>query len=177
MFKDEREGQRFFWGALGDIEGGRPNLGTTTHIAIYRLMQFTMRDVLICRYGVETTNSLLFSAGKLAGTEFCKNLLNTKLNINEFISLLQTNIREWNIGILRVEKADYEKMEFTITMSEDLDCSGLPVWQETVCDYDEGFLSGIFSQYTGKEFLAKEIDCWASGDRTCRFLVKQINEY
>lgn len=176
MFKDERIGSRFKWDILGDYELGRPNLGSTTHIAIYRLMQYTLRDVLISRYGVEATNSLLFSAGKIAGNEFCKNLLDVSLGFDEFLSNIQSKMVEYNIGIMRVEKSDYEKMEFTLTMSEDLDCSGLPVWQETVCDYDEGFFSGVFSTYTGREFLAKEIDCWATGDRTCRFSVKPINE-
>lgn len=45
----------------------------------------------------------------------------------------------------------------------------LPVLGETVCNYDEGFLSGILSVYTGKPYAAIEIDCWATGDRVCRF--------
>lgn len=50
-------------------------------------------------------------------------------------------------------------MSFTVTVSEDLDCSGLPITGTTVCDYDEGFLSGILEVYTGKPFQVKEIDC------------------
>ena len=46
-----------------------------------------------------------------------------------------------------------------------------PVLGETVCNYDEGFLSGILSTYTGKEYNAVEVDCWATGDRVCRFHV------
>ena len=63
-------------------------------------------------------------------------------------------------------------MSFTLTVSEDLDCSGLPSTDEVVCHYDEGFIAGILNAYTGKSFTAKEIDCWASGDRVCRFAVK-----
>jgi len=76
------------------------------------------------------------------------------------------------IGVLRVEKADLEKMEFVLTVDEDLDCSGLPLVGETVCDYDEGFIAGVLDTYTGKSFDVKEIDCWASGERTCRFFAK-----
>jgi predicted hydrocarbon binding protein len=43
-----------------------------------------------------------------------------------------------------------------------------------VCNYDEGFIAGIFYKFTGQEFTAKEIDCWCSGDRTCRFEVKRV---
>lgn len=45
----------------------------------------------------------------------------------------------------------------------------LPVLGETVCNYDEGFISGILSLYSGKEYVAVETDCWATGGRVCRF--------
>ena len=37
-----------------------------------------------------------------------------------------------------------------LTISEDADCSGLPAIGETVCNYDEGFLAGLLTAYTGK---------------------------
>ena len=52
---------------------------------------------------------------------------------------------------------------FTLTLAEDLDCSGLPVCQETVCTYDEGFLSGLLSEYTGRKFEVKEVDLGVQG--------------
>ena len=55
------------------------------------------------------------------------------------------------------------------TVAEDADCSGLPLLGETVCNYDEGFISGILSSYMGKQYEAVEINCWATGDRVCRF--------
>ncbi len=47
MFKEERDESQFEWSMLGDIETGRPNLGPMVHVAVYRLMQFTLRDMLI----------------------------------------------------------------------------------------------------------------------------------
>jgi hypothetical protein len=76
-----------------------------------------------------------------------------------------------NIGVLRIEQAKPDTMEFLLTVSEDLDCSGIPVSGEAVCEYDEGFLAGLFNEYTGRSFDAQEVDCWATGDRTCRFRV------
>lgn len=52
MFKEERRELMFDWSMLGDIGEGRPNLGMTMNVAVYRLMQFTLRDVLIREYGV-----------------------------------------------------------------------------------------------------------------------------
>jgi len=56
-----------------------------------------------------------------------------------------------------------------LTVEEDLDCSGLPVTGDQVCNYDEGFLSCVLKEYMGKDYLVKEVDCWASGVRVCRF--------
>ena len=47
MFKEEREELKFDWSMIGNIEEGRPNLGSTIDLSVYRLMQFTLRDVLI----------------------------------------------------------------------------------------------------------------------------------
>lgn len=165
----------FSWDQLGDIATGRENLGLEMPVAVYRLFQYTLKDVLIREYDDETARSLLRSAGYLAGKEFAKNALDMSGDFDYFIANLQKTLKELKIGILRMERANMETMNFTMTVSEDLDCSGLPVTDETVCDYDEGFISGILESYTGKLFTVKEIDCWASGDRTCRFTAKARN--
>jgi len=161
----------FSWEQLGDLDEGRPSLGKQTSVAVYRLMQYTMRAVLEKEYGDEKTRELLVKAGRLAGVEFCKNVLDTSLPFNKFIAQLHDIMLELSVGILRMEKSDLENMNFMATVSEDLDCSGLPIKSATVCDYDEGFFEGIFSVYTGKNFVVKEIDCWTTGERTCRFTI------
>lgn len=167
---------RFQWKDLGDMTTARPNLGTGTNILVYRLMQYALRDVLAERHGADTAGEIIREAGHLAGAEFCRNMLDTGLPFNPFVSLLQERLKSLGIGILRVEKADPVAMEFVLTVSEDLDCSGLPVSDETVCEYDEGFIAGIFSVYTGQPFTAREVDCWATGERTCRFITKPAGE-
>jgi predicted hydrocarbon binding protein len=176
MFKEERDYNKFSWEDLGDIEKGRSNLGQTVPILAYRLLQYTWRDVLITELGVNRTNDIIIKAGRLAGTHFCQNMLNRELGFDEFVAELQRTLKEQAIGLLRVEKVDLEQMRMTLTVAEDLDCSGLPFTDEVVCQYDEGFIAGILETYTGKPFLVKEIDCWASGDRVCRFDVKMLEE-
>lgn len=163
---------RFSWKDIGDIKSGRPNLGPYTYVSVYRLMQFTVRSVLIEKYGNENAADLLYRAGKLAGEEFCESLIDTELEFGNFIDELQKILLEFRIGILSVEKADSAKSEFTVTVSEDLDCSGLPADGDKVCNYDEGFISGILKVYTGKEFTVKETGCWSNGERICRFEIK-----
>jgi predicted hydrocarbon binding protein len=176
MFKEERENNRFMWSDLGDLEKGRPNLGLTVPILAYRLLQYTFRDVMITELGVEKTTDIIIKAGRLAGREFCENMLNRDLDFNEFVSQLQSVLKEQAIGILRIEKADLTKMRFTLTIAEDLDCSGLPPTDEVTCQYDEGFIAGIMEAYTGRPFFAKEIDCWSSGERLCRFDVRLMDD-
>lgn len=170
-FKNDIENSEFTWEAIGDIEAGRPNLGGTMPVSVYRLFQFTMRYVLNSKYGAEATAEIFRESGLIAGREFCRNVLDKSLDFDGFIAELQKKLQELGIGILVMEKADIENLEFTITVAEDLDCSGLPITEESVCDYDEGFIAGIMQEYSGKEFRAKEIDCWATGDRVCRFKV------
>ena len=117
-----------------------------------------------------------FDSGFLAGSEFCRNVLNKSLKFNEFISDLTQKLLNFQIGVLRVESANLETFSFVLTISEDLDCSGLPFYGVPVCDYDEGFIAGILHMYSGRSFEVKEIDCWGTGERTCRFTAKLINQ-
>lgn len=173
MFREERDEQLFEWTMLGDVAKGRPNLGTSTDVSVYRLMQFTLRDVLIKEVGVEEAERIFYEAGKSAGTHFYQKLITRKGQaFHEFVEELQEVLSTLKVGILRVEKADMEQLTFTLTVAEDLDCSGLPVCGEEICTYDEGFIAGLLLGYTGREFCVKEVDCWCSGDRVCRFSVR-----
>lgn len=176
MFKTQGSNYEFKWKDLGDIEKGRPNLGPTTSVAAYRLMQYTLRDVLGRSLSVEQANEILRQAGRVAGREFCLNLLDRRLPFPEFVSQLQEKLQALKIGLVRIEKSDLERLEFVLTVAEDLDCSGLPASGETVCEYDEGFIAGLLEAYTGRPFDAREIDCWASGERVCRFQATVVDK-
>lgn len=172
MFKEERDELQFDWSMLGDVAEGRPNLGDSLPVVVYRLMQFTLRDVLIKKFGPGVADNIYYEAGKSAGRQFFKNLITQKTDFKDFVIELQQLLSNLKIGILRVEKADLETMNFILTVAEDLDCSGLPIADENICTYDERFINGLFQEFTGLEFDVKEIDCWCSGDRVCRFEVK-----
>lgn len=162
---------QFHWSLLGDLKEGRPNLGSTTRVEVYRLMQFTFRDVLERKYGSEKADELFYEAGKIAGTEFYEHLLKDTKDFGDFVRTLQDRLLEFGIGVLRIEEADAEARRLVLTVGEDLDCSGLPELDYEVCKYDEGFIAGIMESYTGNPYHVKEVDCWCTGDRTCRFEV------
>lgn len=169
VFMQPKDHSTFAWENLGDIKEGRGNLGEEMPVLVYRLMQYTMLDVLAKDFGKEKANDYIRAAGRLAGMEFAKNMLDLTLGFDPFISSLQSALQKFKIGILRMENFNMNSGEIVLTVGEDLDCSGLPVTDETVCDYDEGFISGILELYTGKAYTVREVDCWANGDRVCRF--------
>jgi predicted hydrocarbon binding protein len=138
-------------------------------VEMYRLLQYSFRDVLEQRLGADQTDRVFYEAGYLAGTAFHQHLIGPMEDINDFIKKLQAVMKELGVGVLRVEEADLEKGSFIITVAEDLDCSGLPELGTQLCTYDEGFIAALLESFAGKPFTVKEVDCWCTGDRTCRF--------
>lgn len=159
----------FTWNSLGDIKKGRGDLGDEMPVLVYRLMQFTMLDVLSKAHGLEQTNQYFKDAGFLAGSEFAKNCLDLNCDFDAFVAGLQKALEELKIGIFRMEAFESDTGRMVLTVGQDLDCSGLPITSENVCIYDEGFIAGILNAYTGKMYDVREVDCWANGDRVCRF--------
>lgn len=172
LFGDTREESVFSLSMVGNIGEGRPNLGSAIDVGVYRLMQFSIRDVLLRKFDPETAARVFFEAGELMGMELYRSMIAKRENFNEFIKEIRDLLSNLKICTLEVEKADMDEMSFTITLSEDLECSGMPVSNETICAYDEGFLSGLLTEQTGARFSVKEVNCWCSGDRLCRFEVK-----
>lgn len=159
----------FKWSGLGDVSVGRAELGGEMPVIVYRLFEYSLLDILVKECGKDEADELFRKAGFLAGEEFAANMLDLSLDFNGFLAELQRILKELKIGILRVEHIDEGKGDIVLTIAEDLDCSGLPVTGEVVCNYDEGFLAGILTAYTHNNYKVREIDCWANGDRVCRF--------
>ena len=150
-------------------EKSRGNLGEGLPVLVYRMLEYSLKEELCRRYGKDMQVDIFRSAGRIAGEYFAKHMLNLDQPLDGFISELQKKLQELKIGVLRIESVDEETGKIVLTVAEDADCSGLPVLGETVCNYDEGFISGILSVYSGRLYTAIEVDCWATGDRVCRF--------
>lgn len=168
---------KFDWKFIGNIETGRPTLGYHTRLEMYRLFQYTIRDVLESKIGTEQTALLIYKAGFLAGSEFCKQYLYLSLPLDDFLQQLKDVLMEFGVGILDVEKLEHDskgKPRLQLVVREDLDCSGLPDIQHATCSYDEGFIAGILKTYSGSDFMVKEVDCWCLGNECCRFEAEVI---
>ena len=155
-----------------DINRARPNLGPNTRIEVYRLFQFTLRDILEQHYGTLMADTLFREAGVMAGKAFFEKFLRGAKDTIDLVGKIEDTFSSLGIGIFRVESAKEDNSHFIFTVDEDLDCSGLPDIADVVCVYDEGFIQGVLESFSGENFSVREIDCWCTGARTCRFEAK-----
>ncbi|MDR2028029.1 MAG: 4-vinyl reductase [Treponema sp.] len=175
MGKSGRKYQFVWEDTVGaDMQVARPALGPSTRVEVYRLFQFTLRDILEQHYGTEQADNLFREAGVLAGHAFFDQFLSDAKDISSLANKVQESFKALGIGIFRVETADTDASHFIFTVDEDLDCSGLPDTADVICVYDEGFIQGVLESFSGKGFNVREIDCWCTGSRTCRFEAKGI---
>lgn len=175
MHDNERK-YAFSWDVVagGDLADSRPNLGAHTTIEVYRLLQFTLRDVLERHYGTEAADELFREAGVVAGRAFFdRYCASAGGDLPAMAKVVQDKFKELGMGLVRFEVVDPEHGRFQLTVDEDLDCSGLPDTSDQICVYDEGFIKGVFDAFTGADFDVREVDCWCSGERTCRFVAQR----
>lgn len=175
MFNFFSNNDIFDWDLMTDIKEGRQHLSSKVPVFVYRLLEYSLKAELSKQFGDEKTTEIFRNAGELAGKKFAEQLLDLSLPKSQFFEHLQTVLAKHDIGILRLEKFDHSSGNLTVTISEDLDCSGLPILGETVCNYDEGFLKGILDSYTNFKYAVEEVDCWATGSRVCRFEAKVLS--
>lgn len=165
---------KFDWDSTvgANMDDARPSLGPNTRIEVYRLFQFTLRDILEQNYGTEKADDLFREAGVMAGKAFYEKFLSDAKDVASLSTKIQDSFTQFGIGIFRVESATGDNSRFIFTVDEDLDCSGLPDTSDVVCVYDEGFIQGVLESFSGRGFNVREIDCWCTGSRTCRFEAK-----
>jgi len=128
-----------------------------------------MFDVLTKELGIEKAQEFFREAGYLSGLKYAESILDLDLSFDTFVPALQKSLIDLRICILTMEVFSVRTGEIILRIGEALNGKSLPITDETVCYYDEGFIAGILDSYTGKKYTVREIDCWESGDRICRF--------
>ncbi|MFQ9073060.1 MAG: hypothetical protein ACLR43_10280 [Faecalibacillus faecis] len=78
-------------------------------VLVYRLLEYSMNDVLF-KILVLKTDEIFRQAGYLAGCEFAKNALPLDADESTFVSTLAQTLETLKVGILRMEEADFEKV-------------------------------------------------------------------
>ncbi len=159
----------FSWELLGGLNEGRPTLGRYARLEAYRLMQYTMRDVLEERLGTQQTEGLFYQAGQLAGKEFYQHMIGETHEGQWLLRRLQQVLREMGLGLLHLEEVAPDNSRFVFVLKEDLDCSGGPTKGHSSCYFDAGVFSGVLEAFFQQPYDVVETECWSLGDERCRF--------
>lgn len=160
-------------------ENSRSNLGETLPVLVYRMLEYSIKEELIAQFGKEKQIDIFREAGQRSGEYFARHMLNLDQPLNAFISELQAKMQDLKIGVLRIENIDEQSGRIILTVSEDADCSGLPVLGETVCNYEEGFISGILSVMSlrdpeDKEKYHDDDEMWNKAENALREVMDSL---
>ena len=75
-------------------ENSRGNLGEELPVRVYRLLEYSLKEELLRRYGKDEQVEVFRSAGRMAGEYFAKNMLNLDQPMDQFVSELQNKMKE-----------------------------------------------------------------------------------
>ena len=74
----------------------RGNLGAELPVIVYRLLEYSLKDELIKRYGKEEQIDIFRKAGRKAGEFFAKKLLNLDQPLDQFVGELHAGDEDWS---------------------------------------------------------------------------------
>ena len=154
--------------AIGDVSQ-RKILGSTVGVEMFRILRTSMVNLISTQLGKEEANQAIYLSGKAVGGEIAKTYLSGITDLEEYISKCAEILKNLKVGILKVVSADVEKGKFVLRVDECASCSGTPVIGEPICYFEGGIIAGILKFFLKKEVEAKEVKCWAMGDKTCEF--------
>jgi uncharacterized protein len=160
---------------IGDLRKGRPTLGNSMSVAVYRLIVYSLRAELINRFGKEEVENIFYQSGQLIGETVHSSFMVNVNDESELYSSISSFFLNAKIGRFEVKKS-YENGEMLFSLSEDIDCSGLASDGETKCSIDEGIISGILSSFYQKTYITKEVGCWGTGEKSCFFKSVALKE-
>ncbi len=75
-------------------ESSRGNLGADVPVLVYRMLEYSLKDALIDRFGKEVQIELFRKAGRTAGEYFARHFLDLSLPLNQFVGELQAKMQE-----------------------------------------------------------------------------------
>ena len=73
-------------------ENGRENLGAEIPVAVYRLLEYSIREELKEKFGKEEQIRIFRNAGYRAGVYFAEKHLNPTLELSEYTSQLHNRL-------------------------------------------------------------------------------------
>lgn len=87
--------------------------------------------------------------------------------INRVFTAIMSENKE---GMLNLQNVDVEKLRFTISFQECAECAGVKA-DRYLCYYHAGTFAGIIGGLMGKEMDGYEVECTATGQNACVFVI------
>jgi len=157
---------------IGDPAAGRPTLGDTAPIALFRALRLVgIKEGLDSLIGDAST--LVYTSGKSVGSNLGYAILaQTGKDLNKFFTAVINQVRNLGIGIMDILQADIDNGFIEIKVNECVTCAGSPNIGERVCHFEAGFISGILEAFVGKSVNVLETKCNCMGEEGCVFEAK-----
>lgn len=153
--------------AVGNVDV-RTQLGGTVPVEIFRILRLHGFEPLFGK----SSNAITMSCGRDLGLRIGAGILPQCNSLESYVNHIVAFFSDNNIGMVSLSK---NSSDFIVQVDECVSCAGLPNIGKCICGFEGGIISGIFQSYFNQSFFVKEIKCWANGDNTCQFLVKDSN--
>jgi predicted hydrocarbon binding protein len=134
------------------------------------MFESAVRKRLTTEFSRGYADYLMRDAGKIAGALFAESFTEEAEGPVEFLQSFRALLKGLGYGVLRVEKADLDRLKFAFSISHGIEPSDTEEEGSTGCSFTEGFLSGALSVRFGEEINVKEIACIAGGETSCRYI-------
>lgn len=153
--------------STADVYLGRDVLGPYVSIAHYRGVVLGLTRFLERRYG-QLGDALLYSVGRQTARTVVRDLLEEvgpERAADQFLDALRTA----HVGLPQIEEMGEGRRR--ILLRECAICCGMPVAGGAECHYLTGLFSGLHEILWDRAVEAREVRCWAMGDKVCEFEV------
>ncbi len=157
---------------VGDPEKGRPTLGPTVPIAMFRAMR-----LLGMMQGMDNligdASTLVYSAGREVGKPIGDQLAEaSRGDLGTFVELTVKKFQDLGVGKVSLAEARPEDGYLLIDVDECITCSGMDPIGKKICHFEGGIVSSVMEAFTRKPNTVVETKCNGTGDGVCQFEVK-----
>lgn len=157
---------------VGDPVKGRPTLGPTVPIEMFRAMRLLgMMQGMDALIG--NASSLVYSAGREVGKPIGAQLAEAaRGDLGTFVELTAKKMADLGVGVVSLAAARPEDGYLLVDVNECITCSGIDPIGKKICHFEAGIISAVLEAFTRKANTVVETKCNATGDGVCQFEAK-----